>query len=160
MLKFAQTCDAIAATTKKLVKTALVASYLRDVALDEAVTAVIFLSGRPFPAYEEATLQVGGALLWRVITELSGKSEIELSQIYKRYGDTGSVAAEALAESTGKRPESGIAPTEVQRVVSEIASARGPAPKAALLRALLERVPPLEAKYLVNIIGGDRRVVP
>jgi DNA ligase 1 len=162
MLKFAQTCDAIAATTKKLVKTALVASYLRDIALDEAATAVIFLSGRPFPAYEEATLQVGGALLWRVITELSGKSEGELSLIYKRHGDTGSVAAEALAESIGKRigerPESGIALTEVQRVFSEIASARGPAPKAALLRALLERVTPLEAKYIVKIIGGDLRI--
>jgi DNA ligase-1 len=162
MLKFAQTCDAIAATTKKLVKTALVASYLRDVALDEAATAVIFLSGRPFPAYEEATLQVGGALLWRVITELSGKSEGELSQIYKRHGDTGSVAAEALADSMeerrGERPESGIALTEVQRVFSEIASARGAAPKAALLRALLERVTPLEAKYIVKIIGGDLRI--
>ena len=162
MLKFAQTCDAIAATTKKLVKTALVASYLRDVALDEAATAVIFLSGRPFPAYEEATLQVGGALLWRVITELSGKSEGELSQIYKRHGDTGSVAAEALADSMEERrglsPESGIALTEVQRVFSEIASARGPAPKAALLRALLERVSPLEAKYIVKIIGGDLRI--
>jgi DNA ligase-1 len=162
MLKFAQTCDATAATTKKLVKTALVASYLRDVALDEAATAVIFLSGRPFPAYVEATLQVGGALLWRVITELSGKSEGELSQIYKKHGDTGSVAAEALADSMeerrGERPESGIALTEVQRVFSEIASARGPAPKAVLLRALLERVTPLEAKYIVKIISGDLRI--
>ena len=162
MLRFAQTCDAIAATTKKLVKTALVASYLRDVALDEAATAVIFLSGRPFPAYEEATLQVGGSLLWRVITELSGKSEGELSEIYKRHGDTGSVAAEALADSMEERrglgPKSGIALTEVQRVFSEIASARGPAPKAALLRALLERATPLEAKYIVKIIGGDLRI--
>ena len=162
MLKFAQTCDAIAGTTKKLVKTALVASYLRDVALDEAASAVIFLSGLPFPAYEEATLQVGGALLWRVITELSGKSEGELSQIYKKHGDTGSVAAEALADSMeerrGERPESGIALTEVQRVFSEIASARGPAPKAALLRAFLARVSPLEAKYIVKIIGGDLRI--
>jgi DNA ligase 1 len=162
MLKFAQTCDAIAATTKKLVKTALVAGYLRDVVLDEAATAVIFLSGRPFPAYEEATLQVGGALLWRVITELSGKSEGELSQIYKRHGDTGSVAAEALADSMeergGLRPESGITLTKVQRAFSEIASARGAGPKAALLRALLERVTPLEAKYIVKIIGGDLRI--
>jgi DNA ligase 1 len=62
MLHFAQTCDAIAATTKKLEKTALVAtSLLRTMPLSEAATAAIFLSGRPFPAYEEATLQVGGA---------------------------------------------------------------------------------------------------
>src|ERR1700747_2713510 len=141
MLKFAQTCDAIAATTRKLVKTALVASYLRDVALDEAATAVIFLSGRPFPAYDEATLQVGGALLWRVIGELSGKSEHELTEIYRRHGDAGAVAAEALPA----KPESGLSLTEVQQAFSGIAAARGPSAKATLLRQLLERAMPLEA---------------
>ncbi len=120
MLPFAQTCDAIAATTKKLEKTALVAAYLRSLLqttlrtlsrtmlrtapLDEAATAVVFLSGRPFPAYEEATLQVGGALLWRVIGELSGKSDHELTEIYRKHGDAGSVAADALPQ----RPESGL----------------------------------------------------
>src|SRR6202163_4670472 len=117
MLPFARTCDAIAATTRKLEKTALVAACLRSslqsLPLSEAATAAIFLSGRPFAAYEEATLQVGGALLWRVIGELSGKSEHELTGIYRRHGDAGSVAAEALPY----RPESGLLHTEVQRAV-------------------------------------------
>src|SRR5713226_8276103 len=160
MLPFARTCDAIAATTKKLEKTALVAAYLRSTVQSsppsEAVTAAIFLSGRPFPAYEEATLQVGGALLWRVIGEVSGKSEHELTEIYRRHGDAGSVAAEALPD----RPESGLALTlpEVQRAFYEIAAARGPAAKGFLLRQLLERATPLEAKYIVKIISGDLRI--
>src|SRR6266404_3587307 len=156
MLSFARTCDAIAATTKKLEKTALVAAYLRSLPLGEAAIAAIFLSGRPFPAYEEATLQVGGALLWRVIGELSGKTEHELSEIYRRHGDAGSVAAEALSA----RPESGLSLTltEVQRAFYEIAAARGPAAKGALLRQLLERATPLEAKYIVKIISGDLRI--
>jgi DNA ligase-1 len=158
MLPFARTCDAIAATTKKLEKTALVAAYFRSSLqsspLSEAAIAAIFLSGRPFPAYEEATLQVGGALLWRVIGDLSGKSESELTEIYRRQGDAGSVAAEALPD----RPESGPALTEVQRVFYEIAAARGPAAKALLLRGFLERATPLEAKYIVKIISGDLRI--
>src|SRR6266481_980261 len=160
MLPFARTCDAIAATTKKLEKTALVAAYLRSTLQSsppsEAATAAIFLSGRPFPAYEEATLQVGGALLWRVIGEVSGKSEHELTEIYRRHGDAGSVAAEALPE----RPESGLALTlpEVQRAFYEIAAARGPAAKAFLLCQLLRRATPLEAKYIVKIISGDLRI--
>jgi len=156
MLPFARTCDAIAATTKKLEKAALVAAYLRSSPLGEAAIAAIFLSGRPFPAYEEATLQVGGALLWRVIAELSGKTEHELSEIYRRHGDAGSVAAEALPA----RPESGLSLTltEVQRAFYEIAAARGPAAKGALLRQLLERATPLEAKYIVKIISGDLRI--
>jgi hypothetical protein len=126
---FARTCDAVAATPKKLEKTALVADYLRTTLLSEAAVAVIFLSGRPFPASEEATLQVGGALLWRVIGELSGKSEAELTEIYRRHGDAGSVAAEALMA----KPESGLSVvgvqltelqlTEVQHVFSQIAAA-------------------------------------
>jgi len=154
MLPLARTCDAIAATTKKLEKTALVAAYLRSSPLSEAAVAAIFLSGRPFPAYEETTLQVGGALLWRVIGELSGKSEHELTGIYRRHGDAGSVAAEALPD----RPESGLALTEVQRAFYEIAAARGPAAKAFLLRQLLERATQLEAKYIVKIISGDLRI--
>ena len=158
MQRFAQTCDAIAATTKKLEKTALVATYLKAAPLDEAVIAAIFLSGRPFAAYEEATLQVGGALLWRVISELSGKSESELSQIYKRYGDTGAVAGEALADSHRKRVDPALSLADVRNVFLEIAAARGPSPKAALLRELLERATPGEAKYIVKIISGDLRI--
>ena len=158
MLHFAQTCDAIAATTKKLEKTALVATYLRSLLRtmppSEAAPAAIFLSGRPFPAYEEATLQVGGAVLWRVISGLSGKSEPELTEIYRRHGDAGSVAAEALPV----KPDSGLSLAEVQRAFYGIASARGPAAKAALLRSLLERATPLESKYIVKIISGDLRI--
>jgi DNA ligase-1 len=154
MLTLAQTCEAIAATTKKLEKTALVANYLRSLPVEVAALAAIFLSGRPFPACEEANLQVGGALLWRVIADLSGKSEHELSEIYRRHGDAGSVAAEALPA----RADSGLSLTAVRRVFSEIAAARGPAAKAALLSQLLERSTPLEAKYIVKIISGDLRI--
>jgi DNA ligase-1 len=154
MLQFAKTCEAIAATTKKLEKIALVASYLKSVPLDEAAIAALFLSGRPFPAYEEATLQVGGALLWRAIGEISGKSDQELTEIYRRRGDAGSVAADALPE----RADSGLLLSEVQRGFVEIAAARGPAAKSSLLRKLLERTTPLEAKYIVKIITADLRI--
>jgi DNA ligase-1 len=154
MLGFAKTCEAIAATTKKLEKVALVASYLKSVPLDEAAIAALFLSGRPFPAYEEATLQVGGALLWRAIGEISGKSDHDLTEIYRRRGDAGSVAADALPE----RSDSGLLLSEVQRMFVEIAAARGPAAKSALVRKLLERATPLEAKYIVKIITADLRI--
>ena len=154
MLRLAQTCDAVAATTKKLEKTALVAIYLRSLPVEEAALAAIFLSGRPFPTYEEATLQIGGALLWRVISDLSGRSEHELTEIYRRHGDAGSVAAEALPE----KPESGLALAAVERVFSQIATARGPAAKGSVLRGLLERATPLEAKYIVKIVSGDLRI--
>src|SRR5262249_34164370 len=96
MLRFAQTCDAVAATTKKLKKTVLVAEYLKSLPPREAALAAIFFSGNPFAAYEQRTLQVGGALIWRTIAELSGKPESVLSESYRRHGDGGAVAADVL----------------------------------------------------------------
>ena len=154
MLRFAQTAESIAATSSKLAKTALVADYLRALPATEAAIAAVFLSGRPFATFVEATLQVGGALLWRAIADLSGKSEHQLSEIYRRHGDAGAVAAEALPAKTAAQ----LSLADVQRAFSEIAAARGPAPKAALLRLLLDHATPLEAKYIVKIISSDLRI--
>ena len=71
MRKFAETCEAIAGTTKKLLKIGIVAEYFRSRTVEEASVSAVFLSGRPFPAYDETTLQVGGRLLWQVLEELS-----------------------------------------------------------------------------------------
>ena len=49
MQTFAESCERIAATTKKLEKTAIVADYFRSVPVEEAAIAAVFLSGRPFP---------------------------------------------------------------------------------------------------------------
>lgn len=154
MLRFAQTAESIAATRSKLEKIGLLGEYFRTTPVEEAAIAAVFFSGSPFAAYEEATLQVGGALLWRVIAELSGKSEAQLSEIYRRVGDAGAVAAEALAE----KPESELTLLEVQQAFREIAKARGPSAKGDLLRELLKRASPVEAKYIVKIISGDLRI--
>ena len=154
MLRFAQTCEAIATTTKKLEKTRIVADYLKSLPPDEAAIAAIFFSGRPFPAYRDTPLQVGGSLLWRMIAELSGKSEAELTEIYRRYGDSGAVAAEALPA----RPQASLTLPAVQNQFNQIASARGPVAKGHLLRELLSQATPLEAKYIVKIISGDLRI--
>ena len=92
MRKFAEACDAIAETTKKLLKVGIVAEYLTSRAVEEASVSAVFLSGKPFPAWEETTLQVGGRLLWRVVSELSGWSDAELTAEYRKLGDVGAVA--------------------------------------------------------------------
>jgi DNA ligase-1 len=154
MLRFAQTCEAIAATTKKLEKTAIVAEYLRLLPAGEAAQAAVFLSGRPFAAYRETTLQVGGSLLWRTIAELSGKSEQELTESYRRHGDAGSVAAEVLPDAL----QAVLSLATMSQVFDQMAAARGPAAKGHLLRKLLQQAMPLEAKYIVKIISGDLRI--
>jgi DNA ligase-1 len=154
MRKFAESCEAIAATTKKLQKTAIAAEYLKSRSTDEAVVSAVFLSGRVFPAWEETTLQVGGSLLWRVVAELSGKDEAELTAAYRKHGDLGAVAGEVLEARAGQ----GLGILDVGEAFREIAAARGPAAKTALVRDLLARATPLEAKYMVKIVTGDLRI--
>ena len=197
MRKFAETCEAIAGTTKKLLKIGIVAEYFRSRTVEEASVSAVFLSGRPFPAYDETTLQVGGRLLWQALEELSGKSAAELSAAYRRFGDLGAVAGEVLGGGLGHGEEdkpslrsagqtrasvpthtgeagalvpsqdqmgaSGSRLAELTAIEAEayfrrIAGARGPAAKGALVRELLERATPLEAKYLVKIMTGDLRI--
>jgi DNA ligase-1 len=154
MKRLAETCEQIASTGKKLQKTAIVAEYFKSVTTEEAAVSAVFLSGRPFPAWEEATLQVGGRILWRVVGELSGKEESDLTQAYRNYGDLGAVAAELLPNRTTQ--DLGVA--VVSQAFREIAAARGPAAKSASVRDLLARASPLEAKYMIKIMTGDLRI--
>jgi DNA ligase-1 len=180
MRKFAEACEQIAATTKKLEKVAIVADYLKSSPPEEASVAAVFLSGRPFPVWEETTLQVGGRLLWHVVEELSGKSAQELTAAYRKHGDLGAAAAEVLSQGhmgtsgltrRGRAKldnargddanlvsESGLTIQEVQAGFWKIAAARGSTAKAILVRELLSQLTPLEAKYIVKIITGDLRI--
>jgi DNA ligase 1 len=154
MRDLAKTCEAIAATTKKLQKTTLVADYLKSRTADEAAVSAVFLSGRAFPAWEETTLQVGGRSLWQIVAELSGKSEAELTAAYRQHGDLGAVAGSVLSE----RAAQGLNVLEVEQIFRQIASARGSTAKTALVRDLLMRSSPIEAKYIIKIITGDLRI--
>jgi DNA ligase-1 len=154
MNKLAEICEAIAATTKKSLKTGIVADYFKSSPVGEAAVSAVFLSGRAFPAWEETTLQVGGALLWRVVAELSGQNESALTTGYRKHGDLGAVAGEALPEKSGQ----GVGILEVQAAFRAIAAARGAAAKRVLVRDLLSQASPLEAKYIVKIITGDLRI--
>jgi ATP-dependent DNA ligase I len=173
MRKFAEACEQIAGTTKKLEKVAIVADYLKSIPAEEASVAAVFLSGRPFPMWEETTLQVGGRLLSQAVEELSGKSTQELTAAYRKHGDLGAAAADVLTHDhlgTGAlaRPgenkglnaadESGLSLREVQAAFRRISSARGSSAKALLVRELLSQLTPLEAKYIVKIITGDLRI--
>ena len=143
MIRLAEAGERIAATTKKLEKIAIVAEYLKSRTPEEASVSAVFLSGRPFPVWEESTLQVGGRVLWKIVAELSGNSEAELTAAYRRRGDLGAVAGDVLPS----RPrDAALNVLQVESKFREIAAARGPAVKVALTQGLLSQATPIEAK--------------
>ena len=92
--------------------------------------------------------------MWRVLEDLSGRPEPDLSEAYRRHGDLGAVAAEVLPSRAGRD----LSVTEIQDRFRKIAAARGPAAKSALVRELLSQITPLEAKYILKIMTGDLRI--
>lgn len=155
MRAFAQTADAIRATSKKTEKVSLLAAYFDSRPVEEAAQAAIFFSGGPFALVEERTLQVGGSLLWRLSAEVAQISEAELGNVYRRFGDLGDALENVLTEH---HRAAGISVTGLSRAFHELARARGPAAKAELIRPVLARAAHAEAKYIVKIMLGDLRI--
>lgn len=156
MQRFAETCEAVAATTKKTEKVRLVADYLNSLAVEDAARAAIFLTGHPFPRAEERTLDVGGAQLWQVMAQLSACDKATLAAVYRQHGDLGATAGEVLAPRHAEPPRLRLA--DIADAFEELSRARGPSQKLPLLEALVRRAQALEAKYIVKIITGTLRI--
>src|ERR1700678_2562586 len=155
MAQFAELCERLAATGSKLEKRALMAEYLRALPVTEAGMAALYLAGTPFAETDGRELKVGGALLSRVLTELSGASQAAMHAAYLRHGDLGGAAQDLLQ---GRAAEaSTLLLHEVAEAFAAIADAAKPARKQQIALDLLKRATPIEAKYLIKIILGDMR---
>src|SRR4051794_24547101 len=134
MQSLADLCESVSRTTKKTEKIALVASYFQHHSPAESALAAVFLSGRAFPAYEETTLNVGGALLARVLVEVTHATDHQLGLAYRRHGDLGSAAFDLFTEKRSDRVGNPITLHELNSKFRDIAAASGPAKKSAIIR--------------------------
>jgi DNA ligase-1 len=155
MLRFAQLCESIAATSKKNEKVGLVADYLRATPADESAIAALFLCGRVFPRREERVLSIGFSILLRAVAKIANKNPTQLAPILRHHGDLGAGAEEILRRHT-VRPS--LTLPQVAQVYASLAQQRGPAAKQALLEHTLQRLSSLEAKYFIKIATGELRI--
>jgi DNA ligase-1 len=153
--QFAELNDALASTTKKLEKRALISDYLQALPIIDAGRAALWLSGAPFAEIDRRVLNIGGSLLSKAIAQLAATNPAALSAAYRRYGDIGAAAADLLYGHAPDQPTLTLA--DVESAFTALAEARGPAPKLRLLLDLLARATPGEAKYLIKLATGDMR---
>ena len=154
-LQFAEVCDRLAATTKKLEKRALIADYLRSLSLEDAARAALYLAGTPFPETDRRTLNAGGSLLSRALAEVSEADRAAMHAAYRRHGDLGA-AAEDLLWQREDLPAS-LSLKHLEESLAAMAAARGPAAKLPLILQLLRNARPIEAKYILKLAIGDMR---
>jgi ATP-dependent DNA ligase I len=152
--QFAELCQRLAGTGSKLEKRALMAEYLRALPVPDAGLAALYLAGVPFPETDGRELNVGGALLSRVLAQLSGASQPAMHAAYLRHGDLGGAAQDLLQTRSA---EGSLLLPDVAEAFAAIARASKAAAKQQIILGLLGKATPLEAKYLIKIILGDMR---
>jgi DNA ligase-1 len=154
---FAECAEAVAATTKKLQKAALLGSYLETLSDPDLTRAARYFAGHQFASADARTTNVGGSIITAALCDATGFSPEDLYPRYVRLGDPGELAAEII-----KEVKRSIQPTvtlaETESLITRLSETRGIKNKTGLLAAVLHRASPLEGKYLVKLLAGDLRI--
>jgi len=154
---FAECAEAVAATTKKLEKAAILGSYLETLSDPDLTRAARYFAGHQFAMSDARTTNVGGSIITAALSEATGFSPEDMSPRYVRLGDPGELAAEIIKET--KRPSNPtITLAETESLIARLSETRGIKNKTALLAAVLHHASPLEAKYIVKLLAGDLRI--
>src|SRR6476620_2914898 len=95
---FAECAEAVAATTKKLEKAAILGSYLKTLSDPDLTRAARYFAGHQFALNDARTTNVGGSIISAALGEVTGFRPEDLSPRYVRLGDPGDLAAEIIKE--------------------------------------------------------------
>ena len=152
---FAEVGESIAQTAGKLEKIRLLADYFRTLNAEQLPMAATYFTGRVFAQSDLRTLQIGGSIIYRAISEAAKLSEAEFRQIAQSHGDAGKTALEALERRTNPQP---FPLAESREFFEALQEARGPIVKKELLQRRLSILSAREGQYVVKILTGDLRI--
>jgi DNA ligase-1 len=159
MRRWSELAGRVAATTRTSEKTALLADYFRTLSANELPLAAVFLTGRPFAAADQRATGLGWSSISNAVMTVAGADREALGEAYDRSSDLGQSVHDVLRDA-GHAPDAAGSPTlaEVAATFAEIEATSGPARKAGLLAALLERCDPVTARGVVKVLSGDLRI--
>ena len=148
-------------TSKRLELTALLADFLRGLAPEEIPPAVRLVIGQVFPEWDGRALNVSWKAVMAVLDGLTDAPPGVRDKIFAQAVDGGE-AVRLLLEQARRQPPRPPPLTilEVFRTFEEIAGTAGEGSrtrKELLLRELLARATPVEAKYLAKVIYQEMR---
>ena len=154
---FARTAEAVAATTKKLQKAALLGEYFAHLSDEDLARAARYFAGHQFAQSDARTTNVGGSILGEALVAATNVAPETLGPRYARWGDSGDVAFEIFCEAKPRnQPRLTLADTD--DLLARLSNTRGKKAKINLLVKVMTNATPLEAKYLVKLLSGDLRI--
>ncbi|MEA2045689.1 MAG: ATP-dependent DNA ligase [Euryarchaeota archaeon] len=167
-LHFAQLCQNIDRVGGSLEKTDLLASFLVELDDDELAVVASFVMGSVFPASSDMLLGVGPSTLYEALSKASGCSLPDITEMLKRSGDPGLVAAEVMknkqptfASFLGEDELSTLSISEVYSTFLNIARSSGKRSQGVRmknLQYLFSQSTSLEAQYIARMALEDMRI--
>src|SRR5713226_367810 len=155
--RFARTAEAIAGTTKKLEKAALLGAYFEQLRDEDLARAARYFAGQQFALSDARTTNVGGSILAEALCAATNVSPASLGPRYARWGDGGDVAFEIFCEAKPNN-QPGLTLAATENLLARLSTTRGKKAKTQLLTEVLSKATALEAKYLVKLLSGDLRI--
>jgi DNA ligase-1 len=152
---FVRLCEHIRSTGSKKAKVALLAEYLARLPGSDLQFAARSLAGAVFARSSGRLLQMGGSIVQRAVAGVSRRTLPDVKALMRRAGDLGDGAAQILPNADHPR---GWELQEVRELLEQLAAARGPLRKQALLESALAVMHPQHARYLIKLITGDLRI--
>ncbi len=163
-----ETCESIRSTTSKNKKVDLIVQYISGLDDDSLPIAVLFLSGKIFPKGSIYNLNVGFRTILQSLLEISRLDQTDVMRLHLEHGDMGTIAEYAISNKKIVTLFNSVETLEEKPTLKEIydqfkkiANLRGSRSnndKKNILKGLLLRCSPLEAKYLVKIISNEMRI--
>jgi DNA ligase-1 len=160
-LQLANLGEQLEHTRKRNEMTALLARFLQDLQPQEIPPAVRLTIGQIFPEWDGRALNISWKAMMAVVDELTDAPADIRDQASDQAVDGGQFVCILFEQARRQPPASPpLMIMEVFRTFEEIAGTAGRGSrvrKESLLRGLLERATPIEAKYLAKIICGEMR---
>lgn len=164
-MKFAEVVKVykqLESTTKRLELTSVVENFLKQVDTKYLPKVLLLLSGEIFPKYTGKEIGVASQLLIRAISISTGFSEEKINELFKKTGDLGLAAEEAVkARKQYLLLTRELTLDKLFENLEKCAELTGPRTvdkKIGLVAELLSNASPDEAKYVVRLILGELRV--
>lgn len=166
---FTETCELIRNTSSKNKKVDIISNYLSTLDEESLYKAVLFLSGRIFSRGSPHILNIGFRTIMQSLFEISDLNHEDVGKVHLEHGDLGNIAEYALSKkqrtvtlfSFAKDQLDSLTLNDIYLQFRKIANLSGPnsnSEKKNILKGLLIRCAPLEAKYLIKIITNEMRI--
>lgn len=160
--KLVDVYEAIAATTKRLEKTAILAEFFKEVDEETLPEVVLMSLGTVFPPWSEEEQGLADKLLMKAIANVVGVSVSNVEDQVREQGDIGG-AAEKLynkkAQTTffSKPLEIDFVYTNLRKL-AKISGDRSTSRKISIVLELLSSATGTEAKYIARTIIEELRI--